>query len=91
MCFNGDLVHKFCVATLTEYTKSSMKDQFCKVTVFQMSSKLCYIFKQSLTNFSMCSFPDGCVRLCSCFRRIIPHLSLELSFVCWTPLPVNAK
>ncbi|KAJ4717002.1 putative Separase [Melia azedarach] len=36
MCFNGDLVHKFCVATLTEYTKSSMKDQFCK-----FSRRLC--------------------------------------------------
>ncbi|KAK9214507.1 hypothetical protein WN944_006500 [Citrus x changshan-huyou] len=30
MCFNRDLVREFCEATLTEYAKSSMKDQFYK-------------------------------------------------------------
>ena len=30
-CFDGDLVCAFCVATLTEYAKSSMKDQTQKV------------------------------------------------------------
>ena len=34
VCFNGDLVFAFTRATLTEYTKSSMKDQMYKVMHF---------------------------------------------------------
>lgn len=42
MCFNRDLVREFCEATLTEYAKLSMKDQFYKVNVFSLSSNLCH-------------------------------------------------
>ena len=31
-CFNGDLVRAFCYATISEYAKSSLKDQIYKVT-----------------------------------------------------------
>jgi hypothetical protein len=31
-CFDGDLVRSFCYATITDYAKSSLKDQIYKVT-----------------------------------------------------------
>ncbi|KAH9685964.1 Separase [Citrus sinensis] len=41
MCFNRDLVREFCEATLTEYAKSSMKDQFYKCSFVVGCASLC--------------------------------------------------
>ena len=46
-CFDGDLVCTFCVATLTEYAKSSMKDQTLKV-------RLCLILVREHFKLPLC-------------------------------------